>query len=175
MKSAKKKVASKAARRRGGAKEDVFVVLHNIRSIHNVGSIFRTADCLGVSEIILVGYTPTPNDRFGRPRKDFSKVSLGAETTIPWRHFPKISEAIKFLKERQVYVIAVEQALDAIDYKKIKPKFPVAFILGNEVSGIPPTILSHCDVVAEIGMRGSKESLNVSVAAGIALARMLGR
>lgn len=155
--------------------KDIFVVLHDIRSIHNVGSIFRTADCLGVSEIILVGYTPTPNDRFGRPRKDFSKVSLGAEKTICWRHFPKIYEALKFLKERGVYVIAVEQAPDSVDYRKIKPKFPVAFVFGNEVDGISPAVLSRCDVVTEIIMRGSKESLNVSVAAGIALARMLGR
>lgn len=153
----------------------IYVVLHNIRSVHNVGSIFRTADCLGASEIILVGYTPTPNDRFGRPRKDFSKASLGAEKTIQWRHFPKISEALKFLEDRRVYIIAVEQASDAIDYKKIKPKFPVAFVFGNEVGGVPSAVLSRSDVVAEIAMRGSKESLNVSVAAGIALARMLGR
>lgn len=166
--------------------EDVFVVLHDIRSIHNVGSIFRTADCLGVSEIILVGYTPTPNDRFGRPRKDFSKVSLGAEKMVQWRHFSKISEALKFLEDRRVYIIAVEQSPDAVDYKKVKPKFPAAFIFGNEVGGISPAVLSRSDVVAEIAMRGrlarnrpvdegGKESLNVSVAAGIALARMLGR
>jgi len=155
--------------------KDIFLVLHNIRSIHNVGSIFRTADCLGVSEIILAGYTPTPNDRFGRLRKDFAKVSLGAETFVPWKHFPKISEVLKFLEDLRVYIIAVEQAPEALDYKKIKPKFPVAFIFGNEVGGIPEAVLSRSDIVAEIPMRGSKESLNVSVAAGIALARILGR
>lgn len=155
--------------------KDTYVVLHNVRSVHNVGSIFRTADCFGISELILVGYTPTPNDRFGRLRKDFSKVSLGAETALPWRHFPKISEALKFLKDRQVYVVALEQARGAIDYRKVRPIFPVAFIFGNEVSGIPKTVLSSCDVVAEITMRGKKESLNVSVAVGVALARMLDR
>jgi len=155
--------------------KDIFLVLHNIRSIHNVGSIFRTADCLGVSEIILAGYTPTPNDRFGRLRKDFAKVSLGAETFVPWKHFPKISEVLKFLEDRKVYIVAVEQAPNAVDYKKVKPKLPVAFIFGNEVGGVPSEVLSRADVVAEIAMQGSKESLNVSVAAGVALARMLGR
>ena len=156
-------------------KSHVFVVLYNVRSIHNVGSIFRTADCLGVSEIILVGYTPTPIDHFGRLRKDFSKVSLGAETNVSWRYFPKISEALKFLKERGVYIIAIEQAPNSVDYKKVKPIFPNAFIFGNEVGGIPSKILSYCDAVAEIAMHGKKESLNVSVAAGIVLARMLNK
>src|SRR3989338_5093469 len=167
-----RKVASSATRRRGGKTEDIFVVLHDIRSIHNVGSIFRTANCLGVSEIILAGYTPTPNDRFGRPRKDFSKVSLGTEKTTPWRQFPKISEVLKFLEDRKVYIVAVEQAPNAVDYKKVKPKLPVAFIFGNRWGGVPSEVLSRADVVAEIAMQGSKESLNVSVAAGVALARM---
>ena len=152
-----------------------YVVLLNIRSIHNVGSIFRTADCLGVSDILLVGYTPAPVDKFGRMRKDFGKVSLGAEKTISWKQFPKISQAFKLLRSEGVQIIAVEQAPDAKDYRKIKPHHPAAFIFGTEVSGIPKRILKQCDVVAEIPMRGEKESLNVSVAAGIALARMLGR
>jgi len=149
--------------------------LHNIRSIHNVGSIFRTADCLGVSNIILVGFTPTPLDRFGRVRKDFAKVSLGAEKTISWRHFKTAPQAFSFLKKRGVQIIAVEQDALAVDYKKIKPRYPTAFIFGNEVLGIPKALLKQCDKICEIGVVGSKESLNVSVAVGIVLARILKR
>jgi len=157
------------------SQHEVYAVLHNIRSVHNVASIFRTADCLGVSQILLVGYTPTPIDRFGRLRKDFSKTALGAETAVAWEHFPKVSEAIWFLKSRKVFIVAFEQTKNAKDYRKVKPTFPVAFIFGNEVKGVPSAILAKCDAVAEIPMRGSKESLNVSVAVGIAIARMLNR
>lgn len=156
-------------------KQETYILLHNIRSIHNVGSIFRTAECLGITNILLIGYTPAPIDRFGRLRKDFAKVALGAERNVPWKHFPKIESALKFLKKQKVYLVAVEQRPKAIDYKKLKVKFPAAFIFGNEVEGLPDTILARMDAVAEIPMRGEKESLNVAVAAGIALARILNR
>ena len=156
-------------------KNDVFIVLYNVRSVQNVASIFRTVDCLGIPNIFLVGYTPTPVDRFGRARKDFTKVSLGAEQTVAWKQFATMSQVLRAFKEREVFTIAVEQATGSKDYKKIKPQFPVAFIFGNEVEGIPEKILTQCDVVAEIPMHGKKESLNVSVAAGIALAQMLNR
>lgn len=156
-------------------KQRVFVVLCDVRSVHNVGSVFRTADCLGVSDIVLVGLTPTPLDRFGRPRKDFIKVSLGAETSVPWRYFKTVSQALAFLKKRQAHIVAVEQSPRSVDYKKIKPRYPVAFVFGNEVRGISVKTLAQCDTVAEIPMRGAKESLNVSVAVGIALSRILGR
>ena len=154
-------------------KSKVFIVLHNIRSVYNVGSIFRTADCLGITDILLVGVTPTPVDRFWRARKDFAKVSLGAERTICWKYFRQWCQALKFLKSQGAQLIAIEQAPLALDYRKVKPRYPTAFIFGNEVRGIPARILKQCDIVAEIPMRGCKESLNVSVAAGIALARML--
>ena len=157
------------------SKKEVYIVLCNIRSIHNVASIFRTADCLGVSRLILAGYTPAPLDRFGRLRKEFSKVALGAEKSVRWQQFQKISEALSFLEKNKVYKVAVEQALNSIDYKKVKPAFPMAFIFGNEVDGISPSCLAKCDVVAEIPMLGRKESLNVSVAVGIAVARILKR
>ncbi|MDO8590762.1 MAG: TrmH family RNA methyltransferase, partial [bacterium] len=155
--------------------QKVFVVLHNVRSVYNVASIFRTADCLGVSQILLVGYTPAPIDRFGRPRKDFAKTALGAEKTVAWEHFSRISEALRFLKRGRVFTVAIEQASEAVDYRKIKPRYPIAFIFGNEVTGIPRKVLLKCDAVAEIPMRGAKESLNVSVAVGIALAKILNR
>ena len=152
----------------------VFLILHNIRSTHNVGSIFRTADAAGVSKIYLCGYTPAPLDRFGRPRKDIAKVALGAEKTIPWEHVLDIKTLLKKLKEEKVQIVALEQAENSIDYKTFKQKNLLALILGNEVGGIEKSILKLCDKVIEIPMRGKKESLNVSVAAGIVLFRVLG-
>lgn len=159
----------------GKTKKDAFVLLHDVRSVYNVGSVFRTADCLGITGIILSGYTPEPVDRFGRPRKDFAKVALGAEVSVPWKKFNKFSEACRFFKKSGVQIIALEQSNRSVGYRKIKPKYPAVFVFGNEVSGLPKSVIEKCDVVAEIPMSGVKESLNVSVAAGIALAVMLGR
>ena len=92
-----------------------FLILHNIRSAHNVGSLFRTADAVGVSKLFLTGYTPAPIDRFGRPRKDISKVALGAEQTVLWEHVKNISTLIKRLKNGHVHIIALEQARGAVD------------------------------------------------------------
>jgi len=151
----------------------IFLILHNIRSTHNVGSIFRTADAAGVSKIYLVGYTPTPLDRFGRPRKDIAKVALGAEKEIPWEHFSNIKTLLKKLKKEKTQIVALEQAENSIDYKTFKPKNSLALILGNEVGGVEKDVLKLCDKVIEIPMGGKKESLNVSVAAGVVLFRVL--
>src|SRR3989338_784954 len=148
---------------------EVSVILHNIRSVHNVGSIFRTADAVGVSHIYLTGYTPAPVDRFGRKRKNFAKVSLGAEKTVGWESTKDISPLLSRLKKRQAFLVAVEQAPRSIDYRKVPRKRAVALVFGNEVKGLSPAVLKQCDCVAEIPMRGSKESLNVAVAAGIVL------
>lgn len=153
----------------------VFLILHNIRSVHNVGSIFRTADAAGVSKIYLTGYTPAPIDRFGRPRKDIAKVALGAEKSIPWEHAPRIGDVLRKLKKKNVCIVAIEQSACSKDYKKFKMKSTAAFILGNEVDGVEKNILDQCDAVLEIPMRGKKESLNVSVSAGIVLFRALDR
>lgn len=156
-------------------KRETYILLHNIRSVHNVGSIFRTAECLGIKNILLVGHTPCPTDRFGGSRKDFAKVALGAERNISWQYFPNAAAALGNLKKKKVFLVAVEQNPRAVDYKKLRIRFPAAFIFGNEVNGLPKTILEKADAVAEIPMRGKKESLNVSVAAGIALSRVLNR
>lgn len=152
----------------------VYIIAHNIRSTHNVGSIFRTADAAGVSKIFLSGYTPTPTDRFGRSRNDIAKTALGAEKTIPWQYAKTPKSYISKLKKEGVMLIALEQSPKSMDYKKIKIKYPVAMVLGNEVKGMSPTLLKACDQVVEIPMKGQKESLNVSVAFGIALFRILG-
>lgn len=150
------------------------VILDNIRSVHNVGSIFRTADVAGIDMIYLCGYTPQPVDRFGRVRADFAKVSLGAEKTVKWKYFDNTPNALKELKESNFTIIAIEQAENSIDYKKIKVSEKTAFVFGNEPNGISKEVLDKCDIIAEIPMKGEKESLNVSVSAGIALFRILG-
>lgn len=151
------------------------LILHNIRSVHNVGSIFRTADAAGVSRIILSGYTPLPNDKYGLPRKDFAKVSLGAEQTIPWQQTKTFSSAVKLLKKEEYLIVAVEQdkkSTSLFDFKAPKNK-KLCLVLGNEVRGLSPSALKLCDKIVEIPMRGKKESLNVSVAAGIVMFTLL--
>jgi len=143
--------------------------MHNIRSTHNVGSLFRTADAVGVSKIYLVGYTPTPTDRFNRERKDIVKVSLGAEKSVPYEYAKTIGPVIKKLKAEGFKIVALEQDKESINYENYKPEENVALIVGSEVEGIPKSILKKCDMIIEILMKGKKESLNVSVAAGVAL------
>ncbi len=156
------------------AKVESILILENIRSAQNVGALFRTADAAGISKIYLVGYTPDPLDKYGRPRSDISKAALGAEQSIPWQHVATISPLIKKLKKESFTVVSIEQSETSIDYKKIKATGKAAFILGNEVEGVSKTALKNSDFIAEIPMKGKKESLNVSVAGGIALFRMLG-
>lgn len=153
----------------------VCLILDNIRSTHNVGAIFRTADAAGVKKIYLTGYTPAPLDRFGRPVPEIEKTALGAEKTIAWEQVENIDDLISRLKKENFKIIAVEQAENSVDYKTVKigDDDKVAFIFGNEVDGLSPETLSQCDIIAEIPMRGAKESLNVSVSAGVALFRML--
>ncbi|MGH7249549.1 MAG: TrmH family RNA methyltransferase, partial [Minisyncoccia bacterium] len=115
------------------------------------------------------GYTPAPLDRFGRKRKDLAKSALGAEEFVEWEQKKNVSALISKLKKEEHYIIGIEQDKKSIDYKKVKPKQRNAFVVGAEVTGIPKNILKKCNVIAEIPMRGKKESLNVSVALGIAL------
>ena len=155
-------------------KNEVFILLHDIRSVHNVGSMWRTANAAGVTKIFLSGYTPLPIDRFGRERKDFAKVALNSQKTVAWEYIENPINLIKRLEKEGFHIVAIEQAKNSVDYKKVKIKKPVLFLVGNEVEGIPQKLLNLADVVAEIPMKGDKESLNVSVAFGIALFRMLG-
>ncbi|MFA5830320.1 MAG: TrmH family RNA methyltransferase [Candidatus Paceibacterota bacterium] len=152
-------------------KENI-IILPDIRSSYNVGSIFRTADTAGISKIFLVGYTPCPEDRFKRANKEIAKTALGAEKTVVWEHIDDIFPLLEKLRKEGFQIIAVEQAENSTDYKNVKLKDKNAFLFGSEVSGAPKEVLEKCDVVAEIPMRGIKESLNVSVAVGVALFRM---
>lgn len=145
------------------------LVLLNIRSSENVGSIFRTADAAGVSKIFLAGYTPAPVDRFKRANTKLAKAALGAEEFVPWESAPDAEALIERLKTEGWRVVAVEQDARSVSYDDFKKGERTAFILGNEVEGVPKEILNACDAIVEIPMRGKKESLNVSVAAGIVL------
>lgn len=145
------------------------LILENIRSVENTASIFRTADGFKASKIILIGTTPAPIDRFGRKRKDFAKVSLGAEDMVNWEYQKNIGSVIKDLKEEGFRVIALEQTPDAKDLKSLPKPDRFAIIVGNEITGVSKEALEASNVVAEIPMLGNKESLNVSVAAGVAL------
>lgn len=151
------------------------LILHNIRSVENVGAMFRTADAAEVNKIYLTGYTPAPTDRFGRKRRDLAKTALGAEEYVPWEQKENILPLLARLKERGFQIIAVEQDKKSVDYRKIKLKNKNVFIMGAEVEGISRDILAKCDVIAEIPMRGKKESLNVSVAFGIVIFGTLGK
>jgi 23S rRNA (guanosine2251-2'-O)-methyltransferase len=150
-------------------RQKIAVLMHNIRSSHNVGSIFRTADGAGVSHIYLSGYTPTPIDRFERPQKDIAKTALGAEKSLAWEYHKNPISLIARLKEKGWRVVGVEQDARSKDYRALTRKQPTVFLFGNEVHGLSPSLRRVCDELVEIPMRGTKESLNVSVAAGIIL------
>jgi tRNA G18 (ribose-2'-O)-methylase SpoU len=139
----------------------VYIICENIRSIYNVGSIFRTADGLGVQKIFLCGYTGTPD----HPK--LNKTALGAEKVIPWESHKQAWRLVEKLKKEGVQIVALEKTATSIDIRKFKPKFPLALIVGNEVDGVSPTVLKRCDKVVHIPMVGIKSSFNVASSFGI--------
>ena len=156
-------------------KQQNILILNDIRSVENVGAMFRTADAAGVNKIYLTGYTPTPLDRFGRKRGDLAKSALGAEEFVKWEQKKNVVQLLTKLKREKYSIIGIEQDKKSVDYKTLRLRSGRGnvFIVGTEVTGIPKNILKKCDIIAEIPMRGKKESLNVSVATGIALFRIL--
>ncbi|MDP7247103.1 MAG: RNA methyltransferase [Candidatus Peribacteraceae bacterium] len=147
--------------------KQVILLAHNIRSLWNVGSFFRTCDAFGVSKLILTGYTATP------PRREISKTAIGAEEWIPWEHHKDPLEVITDLKQEGWGIVGLEITKDAQKINEYNPPDKVCLIVGHEVKGVPKEVLDKCDDVVYIPMQGKKESLNVSVATGIALSRML--
>jgi tRNA G18 (ribose-2'-O)-methylase SpoU len=142
----------------------VTILLDNVRSLYNVGSIFRTCDAALAKELVLAGFTPHP------PRAEIEKTALGAVDTVPWRYFKSTIEAIDKLKSEGNNIIAVEITDASRNYDNLKiVDFPLCLILGNELTGIDNQILDMCDDAIEIPMYGVKHSLNVSVATGIVL------
>lgn len=152
-------------------KHQLSVIAHNIRSLHNVGAIFRTADSLGVAKVYLSGYTGSPPD----PR--LAKVALGAENFVPWEKHKSAVRLIKKLKDNnpKLTIVALENNIPrkTVLLHRYNPKSDTVLIVGEETKGIPKNILELCDVILEIPMKGQKESLNVSVAFGIAAYTLL--
>lgn len=154
---------------------EIIVIAHNIRSTHNVGAIFRTAEGFGVSKIILTGYTPYPQlNKDGRlPHialkltKQINKTALGAEKIVPFIYLEE--PPLDTLKAEGYRVIALEQASRSIPMAQYSPPEKIVLLLGEEVEGITPELLAQCEDIIEIPMVGKKESFNVSVATGIAL------
>jgi len=153
----------------------IYLILDNIRSRENVGSIFRTADAAGVTKIYLCGITPTP------PHDKISKTALGAETYVPWEYRKQTWKCLLEIKNQnpKIKIIGLEQTKDAENVFMFGSMFRsstskhIALVLGNEIRGLSPQILKYCDKIVCIPMCGKKESLNVSVAAGIALYQMI--
>lgn len=144
-------------------KKEVVLVLHNVRSRFNVGAIFRTADAAGVSKIYLCGITPAP------PHPKIDKVALGAEKTVAFEHVRQTQRLLAKLKKESYYLVSLEQSKKSIPYYSLKPRFPLALVVGSEVKGTPSSILRICNKIVEIPMHGKKESLNVGIATGIVL------
>ena len=146
-------------------KNPVIAVLENIRSAYNVGSVFRTADAFLIESIFITGYTAKP------PHKEIAKTALGAQDTVDWKYFETTSDAIGDLKKEGYKVYVVEQVTDSISLEKLSDLNieKIAFIFGNEVTGVDEKIISLCDGCIEIPQFGMKHSLNISVAAGIVL------
>lgn len=154
--------------------KEIVAVLHNVRSVHNVGSIFRTADAAGVKKIFLCGVTPTPLDRFGKLRPEFVKVSLGAERSVGWEKVRSTATLLKKLRHDGWKIFAIEQAKRSVPYHKMRlaKRAKIALVLGNEVKGLTSSVMRLADRILEIPMHGTKESLNVAVAFGIAAYRI---
>lgn len=145
-------------------KHNIILVLDNIRSSYNVGSLFRTCDAANIKKIILSGYTPHP------PKDEIHKTALGAVETVKWEYVKELKEKIISLKMEGYKIAAVEITNNSISYDKLtKEHFPLVLIMGNEISGIDDEIIELCDFSIEIPMYGVKHSLNVSIAAGIVI------
>lgn len=159
-------------------KNKCVLIIHNIRSAHNVGAMFRTADGAGVDEIFLTGYTPMPPKKdtvyLSQAEKSFKKTALGAEDSVAWKKVVSLPRLLNTLKKEDFEIVALEQYGGSIKYDTYYPRGSVALIVGNEVLGVDKKILDRCDVVVEIPMQGKKNSLNVSVALGIALYQITG-
>ena len=167
------------------------MILHNIRSLHNVGSIFRTSDGAGVKKLYLCGYTPAPEDKLGRTPSDLAKTALGAEKNILWQKVARTTSLISRLKRQGYKIWAIEQDKKSVPYTRARfgIKDKIALVLGPEVEGLSRSVLDKCDKILEIPMRGAivrqahhpsstgkgKESLNVSVAYGIVVYGLVGR
>jgi len=141
------------------------VICDGLRSLFNVGSVFRTADGVGIEKVYLCGITGKPDT--DKAERKISKVALGAQKYVQWEYMKQSWRLIEKLKKEEYQIVSLEQTARSIDYTKFKPKFPLALIIGNESNGVKKSLLNRSDKIIDIPMRGQKESLNVSVAFGI--------
>jgi tRNA G18 (ribose-2'-O)-methylase SpoU len=142
----------------------VFGMLDNIRSLYNVGSIFRTSDGAFIRHLYLTGYTPKP------PRQEIDKTALGATETVPWSHFTNPLDAVQAARAAGARICVLEQTTGSVPYYQITPSdFPLCLVVGNELTGISPSVVAAADIALEIPMFGTKHSLNAAVAYGIAI------
>ena len=147
---------------------DVYVLAHNIRSLHNVGSIFRTCDGAGVTKLYLTGYSGVP------PRKEITKTALGSDESVAWEYHQDPLSVITGLRETGVQIVALEKNQHSQDISAFRPTFPLCMVVGNEVEGVETSLLDLSEAIVHIPMRGIKESLNVSVAFGIGIYQLVG-
>ena len=152
----------------------VVVLLDNIRSLYNTGSILRTADASGVERVVLCGITPRP-DQGSRQRRAIAKTALGAEDSVSWEYEPDTATALRKLAANGYQVVAVEPSREAVDLFEWTPTGPVCLVFGHERDGVSPNLAPHMDVVIRIPMLGHKRSLNVATAAGVVLYELLRR
>ncbi len=149
----------------------IIVVLENIRSAYNIGSVFRTADAFLIQAIYITGYSATP------PHKEIKKTALGAENSVDWKHFPNATQAIETLRQQHFPIFVVEQAQGSTPLRKVawSGTSPIALIFGNEVSGVEQATIAQCDGCIEIPQLGMKHSLNIATAAGVVLWELVRR
>jgi tRNA G18 (ribose-2'-O)-methylase SpoU len=146
-----------------------YALCENIRSLYNVGSLFRTSDAVRVEKLYLAGYTGFP------PRKEIDKTALGAVDSVAWEHFKDPLQAVDQLKKRNIPLIALEHTSTSVPYQEFKFEFPFCLIVGNEVEGISAELVKEANASIEIPMFGLKQSLNVSVAYGVVMYHALGQ
>jgi len=142
-------------------KNEIYALLDNIRSLHNVGAIFRTSDAVLLKKLYLCGITGHP------PRNEISKTALGAEEVVEWEYHEDASDLLKDLKKKGITIVAVEIANDSVNYDEAKYDFPVCFVFGHEVYGISDEVMELVDMTVEIPMLGRANSLNIATSYGI--------
>jgi len=145
----------------------IYCLVENVRSLYNVGSIFRTSDAVRLNKLYLTGYTGFP------PRREIEKTALGSTESVPWEHIKRTDGAIKELKKANVKLIALEHTSESVPYNEFEYDFPLCLILGNEVDGLSEETIEQADYSVEIPMFGLKQSLNVSVAYGVVMFHVL--
>ncbi|MFA6618011.1 MAG: RNA methyltransferase [Candidatus Neomarinimicrobiota bacterium] len=148
-------------------RREIYVIADNIRSLHNIGSIFRTSEAAGIKKLYLVGISATP------PRKEITKTAIGAEKNVPWEYHADLLPLLKYFKSQKIPILVLEHTDSSKDFQNTDYSFPLCLVIGNEVDGISEEVMDYADIAVEIPMFGMKQSLNVSVAYGIMLYELL--